>query len=85
MKYPGALGILVSNREKPIIFPAEVCTIISGQMYKKQVPQDMTPKVVKFASNRPQERLDTIIGRDRKEIPPVGRTSNTMSHILTPV
>jgi eukaryotic translation initiation factor 2C len=53
-------GIRVGSKERDIVFPAEVCYVISGQLYKKKVPQELTPRVVKFAMRRPKERLQTI-------------------------
>jgi eukaryotic translation initiation factor 2C len=53
-------GILVGGKEKAIVFPAEVCTIIEGQIYKKKVPPESTPEVVKFATSKPDQRLATI-------------------------
>jgi len=60
LRYPRIFGIRVGSKEKPIVFPAEVCVVVDGQLYKKKVPQELTPKVVKFATRRPKERLQTI-------------------------
>jgi hypothetical protein len=74
-------GILVGSKDRDIVFPAEVCRIVDGQIYKKvstitqlfsdiitehwcfykkKVPQESTPEVVKFATSRPERRLETI-------------------------
>jgi hypothetical protein len=38
----------------------EVCTVVKGQVYKKNVPQELTSHVVKFATSKPEDRLRTI-------------------------
>ena len=53
-------GIHISSKERDIVFPAKVCYVISGQLYKKKVPQELTPRVVKLSMRWPKERLQTI-------------------------
>jgi len=35
-------GIHVGSKERDIVFPAEVCYVTSGELYKKKVPQELT-------------------------------------------
>jgi hypothetical protein len=69
-------GILVGSKEKAIVFPAEVCTVVEGQIYKKKVPQELTPQVVKFATSPPGDRLAAIqqSGGARAPVSKEGRT-----------
>ena len=69
-------GILVGSKEKAIVFPAEVCTVVEGQIYKKKVPQELTPQVVKFATSAPSDRLAAIqqSGGARAPVSKEGRT-----------
>jgi eukaryotic translation initiation factor 2C len=60
LQHPLIFGILVGSKERAIVFPAEVCTVVEGQIYKKKVPQELTSHVVKFATCKPEDRLRTI-------------------------
>ncbi|KIM87566.1 hypothetical protein PILCRDRAFT_815121 [Piloderma croceum F 1598] len=60
LQHPLIFGILVGSKERAIVFPAEVCTVVEGQIYKKKVPQELTSHVVKFATSKPEDRLRTI-------------------------
>jgi eukaryotic translation initiation factor 2C len=60
LSHPRTFGIRVGSKERDIVFPSEVCTIVEGQIYKKKVSSELTSKVVRFATRKPQERLDTI-------------------------
>lgn len=51
------VGVQVGNKSMDIIIPAELCTVVEGQIYKKRVPQELTKKVVSFATQKPAERL----------------------------
>ncbi|KAJ1305975.1 hypothetical protein OPQ81_010690 [Rhizoctonia solani] len=42
-------------------YPIEVCSIIPGQLMKKQVPPHLTDSVLTFSTKRPQERLNSIV------------------------
>jgi len=42
-------------------FPIEVCSIIPGQLMKKQIPPDLTKAVLDFSTKRPAERLNSIV------------------------
>ena len=35
LRQPNIFGILVGSKERAIVFPAEVCTVVEGQIYKK--------------------------------------------------
>ncbi len=46
-----------------IIFPAEVCYILPGQLYRKKIPEELyTKDVTSFATLKPAERLQMIQG-----------------------
>ena len=60
LRYPSIFGIQVGNRDRDIVIPAELCTVSSGQIYRKKVPDALTPKVVEFATQRPDARLRMI-------------------------
>jgi eukaryotic translation initiation factor 2C len=77
-------GIRVGSKERDIVFPGEVCHVMPGQIHKKKVPPELTPKVVKFATRKPQERLNTIKEGNGPEMQsPVGRVSQNLRACLT--
>ncbi|KAK0482092.1 argonaute-like protein [Armillaria luteobubalina] len=42
------------------LIPLELCFITKGQIMRKQVPSSLTPKVLSFATKKPQDRLSSI-------------------------
>ena len=42
------------------LIPLEVCSVLAGQIMKKQIPAHKTNDVLLFASKTPQDRLDSI-------------------------
>ncbi|KAG8963838.1 hypothetical protein FRC03_002522 [Tulasnella sp. 419] len=46
---------------KQALVPIELCTVVRGQLMRKQVPQDLTSQVVEFSTMRPQARLQSIM------------------------
>lgn len=53
-------SIHIGSKKRDIVFPAKVCYVISGQLYKKKIPQELTPRVIKFSMRWLKERLQTI-------------------------
>jgi eukaryotic translation initiation factor 2C len=63
LRHPNIFGVSVTpkNAEKKIIYPAEVCEIQRGQLFKKKIPEELyTKPALDFATMRPSARLDTI-------------------------
>ncbi|KAJ3570209.1 hypothetical protein NP233_g4554 [Leucocoprinus birnbaumii] len=48
------------------LVPLELCTVIPGQLARQQVPPECARDMVRFASKRPNERLEKIISAPRK-------------------
>ena len=42
------------------MIPIEVCTVLPGQLMRKQFPEDKTNDMVEFARKKPAERLAAI-------------------------
>ncbi|CAE6429216.1 unnamed protein product [Rhizoctonia solani] len=42
-------------------YPIEVCSIIPGQLMRKQVPPELTNSVLTFSTKKPNERLNSIV------------------------
>ena len=42
------------------MIPIELCTVLPGQLMRKQFPEDKTNDMVEFARKRPAERLAAI-------------------------
>ncbi len=59
LRYPRLFGICVNVQQKTIV-PAEVCTIVGGQMFKKVLMPEMTSEVLQHVTKNPRERIDAI-------------------------
>lgn len=57
LRYPRVFGVRIGRDN---IFPAEVCTVEEGQLYRKKVPAEVGPDFLKFSIQRPPEKLRTI-------------------------
>ncbi|CCO36189.1 Protein argonaute 1A Short=OsAGO1a [Rhizoctonia solani AG-1 IB] len=42
-------------------YPIEVCTIIPGQLMRKQMPPELINSVLSFSTKKPKERLNSIV------------------------
>lgn len=42
------------------LVPLELCTVIKGQFARRQVPPQSTRDMVRFASKKPDQRLEKI-------------------------
>jgi eukaryotic translation initiation factor 2C len=52
-------GICVNVQQKTIV-PAEICTIVGGQMFKKVLMPDQMAEVLKHVARSPRERIEAI-------------------------
>lgn len=59
LRYPRLFGICVNVQQKTIV-PAEVCTIVGGQMYKKVLMPEMMSEVLQQVTKNPRERIEAI-------------------------
>jgi eukaryotic translation initiation factor 2C len=59
LRYPRLFGICVNVQQKTIV-PAEVCTIVGGQMFKKVLLPDMMSEVLQHVAKNPRERIEAI-------------------------
>ena len=59
LRYPRSLGICVNIQQKTIV-PAEVCTIVGGQMFKKVLMPEMMSEVLQHVTRNPRERIEAI-------------------------
>ncbi|KAF5364713.1 hypothetical protein D9758_005608 [Tetrapyrgos nigripes] len=57
VRYPGLLCI---HNSKGAAFPFEKCTVIPGQLARKQIPSELTKEMVNFSRKRPAERMHSI-------------------------
>ncbi|KAJ7732588.1 argonaute-like protein [Mycena maculata] len=58
LQFPGLLCVEVG--QGGALIPLELCTVLSGQLVKKEIPDDKKTQLVQFATMRPKERLDSI-------------------------
>ncbi|KAF8162787.1 argonaute-like protein [Crassisporium funariophilum] len=61
--YPRIIGVHLAGKKAPHpdIVPAELCTVITGQLWRNRIPEHLTKDVVSFSTMKPQERLSKII------------------------
>jgi hypothetical protein len=59
LRYPRLFGILVNVQHKTIV-PAEVCTIVGGQMFKKVLMPEHMAEVLQHVTRSPRERIEAI-------------------------
>ncbi|CAE6432983.1 unnamed protein product, partial [Rhizoctonia solani] len=58
LTYPAYVCIETSSGAA---YPIEVCSIIPGQLMRKQVPPELTNSVLTFSTKKPKERLNSIV------------------------
>ena len=46
--------------QQKTIVPAEVCTIVGGQMFRKVLLPEMMAEVLQHVTKNPRERIDAI-------------------------
>lgn len=46
--------------QQKTIVPAEVCTIVGGQMFRKVLMPEMMAEVLQHVTKNPRERIDAI-------------------------
>ncbi|KAL1722557.1 Piwi domain-containing protein [Schizophyllum commune] len=80
--HPKIVGVRLTgvNAPKPVIVPAELCTIKPSQFYKRKLSEDMVTQVVKFATLKPDLRRSMIehgLGNDRHDQSPIAHYENS--------
>ncbi|KAG8680269.1 hypothetical protein FRC08_016422, partial [Ceratobasidium sp. 394] len=58
LMYPNLPCIDVRRRGK---IPMEFCVILPGQLMGKQIPSELTDRMVAFSRKRPEQRLEAIL------------------------
>jgi hypothetical protein len=53
----------VGTKERPSYLPAEVCVVIPGQAYNRQLDPQQTEQMMNFASRRPWANAKSIVER----------------------
>ncbi|KAG6817094.1 hypothetical protein H0H87_012862 [Tephrocybe sp. NHM501043] len=66
IQYPHIIGVILTPRKTtfPTVVPAELCTILPGQFFKKKIPDHLTKAMVDFATVKPVDRLRQILSGD---------------------
>ncbi|KAJ6498441.1 argonaute-like protein [Mycena vitilis] len=57
LRFPALLCVEVGQGA---LIPLELCTVLPGQLVRKEIPEDKKTALVEFATMRPKERLDSI-------------------------
>ncbi|KAK7458844.1 hypothetical protein VKT23_009853 [Stygiomarasmius scandens] len=58
LQFPNILCVEVGNGA---LIPLELCTVVPGQIARKQIPSSKTKDVVQFSTKKPVERLAKIV------------------------
>lgn len=63
LKFPRMVGVNLRprNSENPTIIPMELCEVVPGQLYKKQLPAHLTDRMVSFTTLKPEDRKAMIM------------------------
>ncbi|KAG6832694.1 hypothetical protein H0H92_012266 [Tricholoma furcatifolium] len=63
VRYPHVIGVRLTpkNADNPVVVPAELCTVLPGQLYRRKIPDHLTRDMVEFATVHPAERLRQIV------------------------
>lgn len=59
LRFPRLFGIVVNVQQKTIV-PAEICTIVGGQMYKKTLFPEQMSELLQHVTKNPRERIEAI-------------------------
>ncbi|KAF8209462.1 argonaute-like protein [Mycena galopus ATCC 62051] len=57
LRFPAVICVEVGHEA---LIPLELCTVLPGQLVRKEIPDDKKAALVEFATMRPKERLDSI-------------------------
>ncbi|THU97373.1 hypothetical protein K435DRAFT_965530 [Dendrothele bispora CBS 962.96] len=57
LQYPSVLCVMTSRGSA---IPFEKCTVLPGQIARKQIPPELTEQMMNFSRKRPEERMDSI-------------------------
>ncbi|KAG5653267.1 hypothetical protein H0H81_001427 [Sphagnurus paluster] len=73
LNYPNIIGVRLNGKKSPfpVIVPAELCTVLPGQLYRKKLPDHLTKAMVDFATTKPDDRLRQIVSGDNGMDSPV--------------
>ena len=64
LKYPSLPTVNVGTKDKPVLVPAELVIIPSGQCMSNKMDPMMTAEIIKHAAVRPHERFNYITDND---------------------
>ncbi|TFY67158.1 hypothetical protein EVG20_g4046 [Dentipellis fragilis] len=60
LQYPDSFGVVMKEKPFRVVYPAEICFIDPGQLFKKKVPPHLMDEVLRFSSQPPAGRLSSI-------------------------
>ncbi|KAF9268203.1 Piwi-domain-containing protein [Marasmius fiardii PR-910] len=62
VQYRNIIGVCVSplRADRPEILPLEMCIVKPGQLFKRKLPDELTPEMADFAKLTPDSRLSII-------------------------
>ncbi|KAF9036856.1 Piwi domain-containing protein [Panaeolus papilionaceus] len=58
VRYPNIIGVRFTPKdaERPVVVPLEFCEVEGGQLYKKKIPDQLVSEVVRFSTQKPQQK-----------------------------
>lgn len=63
VRYPQIIGVRLTGKKNPHqdVVPLEFCEIEEGQLFRRKIPEELAPDMVRFSTMKPQERLKRIV------------------------
>lgn len=71
---------MVHIEREPSFIPAEICTVLPGQLARQRLNAEQTPRMIKFACKPPHQNANDI-DRDGKELMGATDASNVDSPV----
>ncbi|KAF2130605.1 Piwi-domain-containing protein [Dothidotthia symphoricarpi CBS 119687] len=83
LKFPQAPLVNYGSKEDKKWIPAELCTILPGQLAKRMLLGPQTSEMIRFAARRPHENAESIMGNGL-QVTKINPIANGLNTHLTP-
>lgn len=62
LEYPNLPCVDVGTKDKPVLLPPEMATVLPGQAYGNKLMDEQTSKMILYACRRPKKNAGLIVG-----------------------
>lgn len=83
LEHPNLPCVDVGTREKPVLLPPEMATVLPGQAYGNKLMDEQTAQMIKYACRRPKKNAELIVGEGLSSLglnPPSGHLVRTQTY-----